>query len=78
MVGRRFTEAAKHLVAEGSYLDPGGNGGWEGSAAVVTLLLVTPLRRSAVGAGRGIHSGCFLDYNTATPQLCEEQEPVLM
>ena len=54
MLGRRFAEAAKHLVAEGNHLKPGGDGGWEGSVVVVTLLLITPLRSSAIGAGHGI------------------------
>ena len=39
MLVHRFSEAAKHLVAEGNDLDPGGDGGWEGSAVVVTLIL---------------------------------------
>ena len=57
VLGRRFTEAAKHLVAEGNDPDPGGDGGWEGSAVVVTLLLITPLRCSAICVGRGMHIG---------------------
>ena len=55
MLGHRLTEAAKHLVAEGNDLDPGGDGGWEGSAAVVTLLLITPQHCSDICAGCGMH-----------------------
>ena len=29
MQGRKFTEAAKHLVAEANDLDPVGDSGWE-------------------------------------------------
>ena len=45
------------LVAEGNDLDPGGDGGWEGSAVVVTLLLVPPLRCSTICAGCSMHIG---------------------
>lgn len=63
MLGHRFFEAAKHLVAEGNYLDPGRYGGWEHSALVVTLLLILPPRSSAIGAGRCIHMGVSARVN---------------
>ena len=31
--------------------------GWEGNTVMLTLLVITPLRRSAIGAGRCIHIG---------------------
>ena len=57
MLGRRFAEAAEHLEAEGNDLDSGGEGGWEGRAVVVALILVPPLRCSAICAGRSMHIG---------------------